>query len=210
MTHWKIAGLAIACTLLVTACHKSGSNAGRDVSNPGQSAPANAAQDVAATGVGLGSAVTQGVTAQAYTTAAATADMYEIAAAQIALERSKTKNVRDLAQMMITDHGASAAKLKALLPQADSGLTLPTALDQRRQGMIDNLKAAGDSDFDLAYLHQQLGAHVEALALHTEYSKVGQNPKLKAFASTVVPVIKKHLSMVRDVGGDKLKSMGPR
>lgn len=203
--------LAAGCVavLSLAACHKTGTNAQSDASKPSDSAPVNAAQDVAATGVGMASAVTHGATATAYVPAAAMADMYEIEAGKIALQRSKTPAVRRLAQMIVEDHTAMSAKMKAALPQAAPTITPPAALDDRRQGMLNNLKAAGDSDFDLAYLHQQLGAHIEALTLHSEYAKAGDNPALKALAGGAVPMIQKHLSEIKDAGGAKLQAMGP-
>jgi len=209
LKHLIISAGLVAAALSTAGCHKTGSNAGRDAAHPSDSAPVNAAQDVAATGVGMASAATHGLTAAAYVPAAAMADMYEIEAAKIALQRSKTPAIKHLAQMIIDDHTASSAKLKAALPQAAPNLTLPTALDDRRTGMLQNLRAAGDSDFDLAYLHQQLGAHTEALTLHQEYAKGGDNAALKALASDAVPMIQKHLSEIKNAGGDKLKAMGP-
>lgn len=203
--------LAAACVaaLALAGCHKTGSNAQTDAPKPSDSAPVNTAQDIAATGVGMASAVTHGATAAAYVPAAAMADMYEIEAGKIALQRSKTPAVRKLAQMIIDDHTAMSAKMKAALPQAAPGITPPAGLDARRTGMLNNLKVAGDSDFDLAYLHQQLGAHTEALTLHSEYAKAGDNPGLKALAADAVPMIQKHLSEIKDAGGAKLQAMGP-
>lgn len=208
MKTWMIAG-ATVMAVAVAGCHKTGSNAGRDASRPSDSAPVNAAQDVAATGVGMGSAVTHGLTTDAYVSAASMADMYEVQAAKIAEQRAKDPKVKALAQMIDKDHTASMAKMKSVLAQAKVAAAPAAALDDRRTGMINNLKAAGDADFDLAYLHQQLAAHTEALTLHKEYASGGDNDALKAFANEAVPMIEHHLSGVKDAGGDKLKSMGP-
>ena len=54
-----------------------------------------------------------------------------------------------------------------------AGLTVPTALDQRHQGLIDNLRGATDQDFDRVYLQQQEAAHNETAALLETYSRVG-------------------------------------
>jgi putative membrane protein len=208
MKHLMISAAMVAM-LGVAACHKTGTNAGQDASNPGDSAPVNTAQDVAATGVGMGSAITHGLKADTYVPAAAMADMYEIEAGKIALQRTKSPAVKKLAQMIVDDHTAMSAKMKAALPTAAPGVTPPAGLDDRRTGMLNNLKAAGDADFDLAYLHQQLGAHTEAIALHQEYAKGGDNEALKAMAAGAVPMIQKHLSEIKDAGGAKLAAMGP-
>ena len=61
----------------------------------------------------------------------------------------------------------------------------------------------------LAYLHQQLAAHTEALTLHREYAAAGDNEVLKGVASAAVPKIEHHLGMVREAGGDKLDGAVP-
>lgn len=188
-------------------CHRSGSNAGRDVENPGQSAPVNTVQDVAAGPVGMASAVMANTPAE-YVTAAAIGDMYEIQAGKIALERAKDPQVKALAQMIVDDHTKLSTALKAAAAKAQPPLQPPVAMDERRQGMIDNLRAAGDTDFDLAFLHQQLAAHLEALTLHKGYADRGDNPELKAAAAAAAPRIQAHLDMVRKAGGDKLKDPG--
>lgn len=209
MKRVLMTGAALIAAAGLAACHKTGANANQDVSNPGQSAPVNTAQDVASTAVGMGSAAVNGLRAEGYVPAAAIADMYEIQAAKIAEQRGKDPQVKQMAAMIIKDHTDLSNKMKAALPQAGVNVQLPTALDERRQGMIDNLKAAGDADFDLAYLHQQLAAHTEALALHQEYAKAGDNPTLKTLAEGAVPVIQKHLDMVRKAGGSKLNDAAP-
>jgi putative membrane protein len=193
--------------LVASGCHKTGANAGNDVKNPAQSAPVNTVQDVAAGPVGLASAATAGgFTTAGFIQSAARGDMYEIAAGKIALERSKTSQVKDLAQMMITDHQMMSDKLKAAI--ADNHLPpAPSDQDERRKGMLDNLKASGDSDFDLAYLHQQLAAHLEALTLMKGFQDHGDNAALKTVAAGAAPIVEHHLGMVRDVGGDKLKAI---
>lgn len=200
---------ALAAGSLMAACHQTGSNAGKDVANPGDSAVVNAAQDVTATAVGMASAATHATTVDLYVPAAAMADMYEVEAGKIAAQRARDPKVRAFGQMMTKDHTASTAKLKATLSQAAIDAAPPTALDDRRVGMLNNLKAAGDADFDLAYLHQQLAAHTEALALHKAYSSLGDNAALKTFAAGIVPVVEGHLSEVKNLGGDALKEAMP-
>lgn len=175
----------------------------------GQTPPVNAVQDVASTGVGMASAVVGGLQAETYVPAAHIADMYEIRAAEIALEKGQDARVRELAQMIISDHRTMASQMEAALPQAqlEENVTLPEQMDERRQGMIDNLQAASADTFDLAYLHQQLAAHLEALTLHSEYAEAGDSEVLKPIAAQAAEKIEKHLAMVREVGGEELEAM---
>ncbi|MBA4793803.1 DUF4142 domain-containing protein [Phenylobacterium sp.] len=181
----------------------------QDNEDLGQTPPVNAVQDVASTGVGMASAVVGGLQAETYVPAAHIADMYEIRAAEIALEKGQDARVRELAQMIISDHRTMASQMEAALPQAqlEENVTLPEQMDERRQGMIDNLQAASADTFDLAYLHQQLAAHLEALTLHSEYAEAGDSEVLKPIAAQAAEKIEKHLAMVREVGGEELEAM---
>ena len=111
--------------------------------------------------------------------------------------------------MIISDHRTMASQMEAALPQAqlEENVTLPEQMDERRQGMIDNLQAASADTFDLAYLHQQLAAHLEALTLHSEYAEAGDSEVLKPIAAQAAEKIEKHLAMVREVGGEELEAM---
>jgi putative membrane protein len=201
---------ALTATAMTAAgCHKTGSNASQDAAKPSDSAPVNAVQDVAATGVGAVSAPVAAMTTDAYVTAAAIADMYEIQAAKIASERTKRADIKAFAKAMIKDHTATSDALKKALKDGSITAALPTALDDRRQGMINNLKAAGDADFDGAYLHQQLAAHIEALELQRTFAAKTDVAPLKTAAQGAIPKIEMHLGMIRKDGGDLLKDAMP-
>ena len=200
-----LAGAALAVAVGASACHKTGANAGKDVTNPGGSAPVNAAQDVAATAVGAASGLTAPMTTDGYVKAAAMGDMYEVEAGKIAQQRAKSPEVKALGAMMVKDHTQSTQMVKDAVQKGGLNIAPPAGLDERRKGMLDNLRQAGDSDFDLAYLHQQLGAHIEALELHKGYAAHGDNAALKDAANKIVPVVQKHLDEIRKIGGDKLK-----
>ena len=206
MQRTLFASAAIVAALTMSACHKTGSNAGNDLTHPGDSAPVNAAQDATAGPVGLASAATLGAnTTAGYVTGAAMGDMYEVEAGKIAAQRTKSPEIKAFAQMMIADHTKSTNELKAALTTTNAGVILPAELDDRRKGMLQNLRAAGDSDFDLAYLHQQLAAHLEALTIHGGYADHGDNPALKAVAAKIKPVVEHHIAEIKRIGGDKLK-----
>ncbi len=201
---YLLSAAALAAAAL-GGCHKSGSNAGKDVTNPANSAPVNAAQDAAAGVVGMASGATAPTTAAAFVPAAVIANQYEIQAGQIAERRAQSPDVRMLAQMMVQDHTKIGQQMAQVLPTSGANVAPPADLDDRRKGMLQNLNAAGDSDFDLAYLHQQLAAHIEALSLMKRYADAGDNAALKALAAKATPVIQKHLDEVKRIGGDKLK-----
>jgi putative membrane protein len=94
--------------------------------------------------------------------------------------------------MIKTDHTASSDKLKTIAPTEASGTVLPTALDERRQGLIDNLNAAAPADFDRVYLTQQVAAHNEALTLLNGFKDHSETPGLAALAMEIIPKVTAH------------------
>lgn len=195
----------VAAAALLAACGQNQQGAAPDQQNQ----PVNAAQDAASAVVGPTAAATVGsTTVDGFVMNAAVSDMYEIESSKMALERSKNAGVKKIAQMLITDHTASSTKLKGLVTGGQvTGATIPDKMDERRQGLIDNLRGAPDAEFDNRYLDQQANAHREALILMNGYQTAGQNELLKAFAGEVKPKIQAHLDMVNQL--DRASTGGP-
>ena len=103
-----------------------------------------------------------------------------------------TSSASSLAAMITTDHTASTAKLKALAPTAAPTVALPTALDERHKGLIDNLNAASPADFDKVWLTQQAAAHDEALTLLNGFADNTEAPTLAALAREITPKVTAH------------------
>lgn len=165
--------------------------------DPGDPQPVDRVEDTVAAPVGQMSAATVGQTVDGYVTAAAMGDMYEIAAAEIALQRSQTPAVRELATMLRDDHTAASQRMQTLVPQAAPQAQVPTELDQRREGLLENLRTAPATNFDDVFMSQQVAAHEEALTLHRGFADTTEAPALAEHARTVVPRLEAHLEMAR-------------
>ena len=188
---------AAVATISLAACQKKDSTA--TPADPGTSNEAvNAAQDATSAAVGATSAATVGqVSTDAFVTNAAISDMYEIQAGQIAQKKGQSAGVKDFGKMMVTEHTAMSNEMKPLVTAA--GKTLPTGVDERRKGLIDNLNAASAADFDKTYLGQQEAAHSEALTLMQGYADNGDDAGLKGAAAKAVPKVQAHLDKVREL-----------
>jgi putative membrane protein len=163
----------------------------------------SAVQDAVAGGVGTLSAEFT-TTTKGFAQAAAMSDMYEVEASKIALNRSKSTDIKAFARDMVDGHMGTTTELKAVLAKAAPDVETPANLDSRREGMIDNLKGASDADFDGRYIAQQINAHNEAMILMRGYAKDGDNPDVKAFAKETEPTIEMHLDMIKQI--DKVHS----
>jgi putative membrane protein len=173
---------------------------------PGHQSPAqgttndtmSAAKDAVGHGVGVVSAEMTSTT-KGFVDAAAVSDMYEVEAGKIASERGQSASVKSFGAKMATAHTETTTKLKAALASTHPDITPPARLDDRRQGMIDELRGAKDADFDGRYIAQQIDAHKEALILMKGYAKDGDTPEIKKLAAKTAPIVQMHLSMAEKI-----------
>jgi putative membrane protein len=138
-------------------------------------------------------------TTKRYAEGAAMGDMFEIESSRVALDRSKSDDVKKFAQEMIYAHTKTSDEPKSALIRVGLIIELPTILDTLHQGLLDELKSANAQDFDKRYIAQQKSAHNEALMLHRSYASSGDMADVKALASDTVPKIDKHIEMITDI-----------
>lgn len=132
----------------------------------------------------------------AYVMMAGASDLYEIQSSQLALSRAQRPEVRQFAQMLITHHTQTTQQVTAAARAA--GLTPPPPrLMPMHAQMIASLDAASGASFDSAYLSQQIPAHEQALALHSNYAQNGDTPALRTAAAAAVPIVQSHLDQTR-------------
>ena len=132
----------------------------------------------------------------AYVELAASSDMFEIQSSQIALSRARTPEMRSFAEMMVGDHSNTSQQLMAAATASGLPPMTPRLLPMHAQ-MLARLQARSGADFDVEYGRQQLMAHQQAVALHSNYAARGDTPALRAVASAAVPIVTRHLAMVR-------------
>lgn len=171
----RIALLMAASLLATTACGN----------------PAEEDQPVAA-GTSAADSGMAAPSAQEFAQAAAMSDMYEIAAANVALKRASDTPTKEFAQMMVADHTQSSKALKDALAASGQNLALPGKLDAEHQAQVDILESLNGRDFDREYMSQQMAAHRKALALLKSYGGNGDVAELRQFAQATIPAVQKH------------------
>lgn len=150
------------------------------------------------TSADVGVSPLSGTSATDYVKMAADSDNFEIQSGRIAASKSKRQDVKGFAKQMITDHSGTTKSLMAALNNQDRKITPPAMkLSADNQAKIDLLRKAPKNSFDEIYLKQQLEAHQSAWALHSGYATDGTDASLKQVASTAVPIVEGHLSMLK-------------
>lgn len=124
----------------------------------------------------------------------AQANINEVAAARIALNKAQSQEVKTFAQKMIDDHTSALAKVEAVAEQ--KGVGLPAEPDAKHKAMADKLEKQSGSAFDKMYLeHAGLMDHKMVLStLKSDATKI-KDPDVKALADAHTPVVEQHLKL---------------
>ncbi len=136
-------------------------------------------------------------TAEGFVTRAATANLFEVEAGKLVLQRGKDPKAQEFAQQMVTDHQAAGSKMREVA-MAD-GISLPQGLDDEHKKKLDALKAASDADFDQAYLSTQLTGHQQTVALFDDYAKHGPEGEVRDTAKALLPTLRMHLAHIEEL-----------
>ena len=133
------------------------------------------------------------VTPAQYVAQASSIDLFLIGASEIALRKSSNERTREFAQIEIAGHKGTSAQLSLegrclnLLPSA--------ILGARHQAMLNELEQS--TDFEALFRRDQLAVHKDAEALHGRYAVSGTSPTLRPVAQVVLPIIQRHLRMLK-------------
>lgn len=160
------------------------------------------AEDAVGDVVGKASAALSGGSTSGFVKNAILSDLYEIEAAELALSRG-TPATQDLAREILSDHRQNSQKLVSTVKNARADVDIPGELDERRRGMIDNLRAAPSEEFETVFIQQQTSAHEEAVQLYRNYAENGEVEPLRSFAGTALPVLQRHLDHVQGLSSGR-------
>src|SRR6516162_9283250 len=125
-----------------------------------------------------------------------TADLIDIKAAKLALQKSKNKEVRDFAENMVRDHTAvndqALALLKKLKVKPQDNDT-SKALVKQADAKQAELKKLGGAAFDKAYADNEVAYHKSVdNALETVLIPNASNAELKDLLTTGLKIFQGH------------------
>jgi putative membrane protein len=121
----------------------------------------------------------------------AIAGMAEVQAGQMAEQKTKAKDVKEYAEMMVKDHTAAGDKLKAIATQKN--ITLPQTLTPDVQKDLDNLQQETGKKFDKDYMAMMVSDHKKVIGAFENESKNGSDADIRAFADSTLHTLRVHL-----------------
>jgi putative membrane protein len=126
-----------------------------------------------------------------------TANQVDIDAGKLAASKSHSKDVKEFAQLMITDHSGvnkSATELVQKLHVAPESSATSQSLQKGGDDNLAALKKLGGSAFDRAYVDHEVAYHQAVLdAVDKTLIPGAQNAELKALLVKVRPAFVAHL-----------------
>ncbi len=132
---------------------------------------------------------------------AAIGGLYEVEAGKVAAEKGGSDAVKKFGQKMVDDHSKANDQLKEILSKEN--MDVPSALDPKHQSRLDKISKLSGPAFDKAYIKDQLKDHEKDVNDFQAEAQNGHDPNLKQFATTTVPILQEHLSMVKDLKNQK-------
>jgi putative membrane protein len=132
-----------------------------------------------------------------FATAAANGGMAEVEFAKLALTKTSNAQIKDFANMMVTDHGKANDELAAIAKTKN--ITLPAMCDSATMKKMDDVGKKTGTAFDKAYVDAMIGGHKKTLTLMQDEAKNGTDPDLKAFAAKVAPTVQMHLDAINKI-----------
>lgn len=132
----------------------------------------------------------------------AQANVNEVAAGNIALQKASAPDVKSFAQQMVDDHTKGLQEVQTVA-QAKN-VTLPTEPDAKHKKMADRLNALSGAEFDKTYLaNAGVNDHKAAHKLVTDAQKQAKDPDIKALAGKLQPTIDQHMKTVQPLASGK-------
>lgn len=119
----------------------------------------------------------------------------EVTLARLALKNSENAEVREFANLMIKDHSAVNEELKKII--SAENIELSDTPDDKAKDMAEKLASLKGKDFDRAYMDHMVDDHENAIDLFENYSRDGENAKLKEFAVETLPTLQGHLNRAK-------------
>jgi putative membrane protein len=126
---------------------------------------------------------------------AAIINLHEVEAGNLALKKTRSQPVKELAEAIVNDHARSNSELQKLA--AEKHVPLPTALPADVRADVDKMSALPEPGFDTQYVNAMIEGHDRAVELFKKEAAEGQDADVKAFATKTIPNLYSHGQMAR-------------
>lgn len=125
---------------------------------------------------------------------AAQGGMAEVKLGELAAKQGSSDQVKQFGQKMVDDHGKANDALKEVA--AKKNFTLPGDIDAKSKATLAKLEKLHGAAFDAAYIKDMKMDHQADIAEFQKEVSKGKDPDVKGFASSTLPTVKEHYTMI--------------
>lgn len=130
-------------------------------------------------------------------TTAAQGGMAEVELGKLAASKATNAEVKQFAQMMVTDHTKANTELKTLA--AKKNVVLPAEVSSSHKSLMEDLNKQTGAAFDKAYVDAMVDDHEEDVEFFQDKSEDSSDADVKAFAAKTLPTLKMHLEKIKAI-----------
>lgn len=128
---------------------------------------------------------------------AAKGNLAEVMTGQLALRKSKNPQVRQLAQHLISEHGAANVQLMPIITR--KVLPMPRTPGVMHSATYDVLSNLKGTQFDQMFMAAQVEAHENSINMYQQELTIGRDADARAYAAAVLPRILEHTAQIYTV-----------
>ena len=116
----------------------------------------------------------------------------EINSAQEALPQLHNPELKQVAQMLVSDHGSANERLSRIAETKGWAVPAPQAPGAPPSG-------TASSDFDAKWTAEMIAGHERSVALYRAQAQGGEDEELRKYARETLPTIEHHLAQLRSL-----------
>jgi putative membrane protein len=121
----------------------------------------------------------------------------EVKMGELALQRGRSKEVRDFGETLVDDHTMGLQKTSALAKTL--GVIPPTEPSADAIKKHESLSKLSGDDFDRAFASHMVMAHEQAIAKYSEAARDGANPQVAELANDALATLQEHLETAQEI-----------
>lgn len=122
----------------------------------------------------------------------------EVELGRLVQQKTKNRDVRQFAAMMIEDHTKAGAELKQVASQANI-MPAADAHAEDHNDLRERLGKLSGAEFDREYIDAMIDDHQKAVDAAEDKAQDAQNDHVKQWAAKTLPTLKKHLEQAKQI-----------
>jgi putative membrane protein len=125
--------------------------------------------------------------------------MAEVKLATLATQKAERADVKEFANMLVTDHSKANEELASLAKT--KGVEVSAMIPAKAADAFKDLEGESGKNFDKAFLDKMEKDHKNAIDEFESIEKSGKDSDLKAWVSKTLPTLRAHLDKVKELKG---------